>query len=279
MSTRVGAQYQAVLPRQRPRPSQPTDDRGALRVSTEEIDRGILARANLQQPPELHYTSLKDVRRSGRRVGPLVRERARAIHDEERYALDRAIRVYNMVERTRLEDDMLPRMSVPSNHEEAIFVVQLVKSMLEHVYLMRYPIPLAFRNPLADLVEAAEIIKKPRPSSRSSDEEQRSMQTFSGAAATAPRSRKRRRGTQSPRFETPPNVAGPPVYDVLFYAERVVSRRRLDNGQYEYLVKWEGYPMRNSTWELREQLLEDVPSLVEQYEAALRLGTVPYFGH
>jgi hypothetical protein len=38
----------------------------------------------------------------------------------------------------------------------------------------------------------------------------------------------------------------------------------------EYLVRWRGYPPDQDTWESRVRLLEDVPDLVESYEAAGR---------
>ena len=44
------------------------------------------------------------------------------------------------------------------------------------------------------------------------------------------------------------------VYERLFDVEAIIGERKNDNGDREFLVKWEGYPDSESTWEPREHL-------------------------
>ena len=45
--------------------------------------------------------------------------------------------------------------------------------------------------------------------------------------------------------------------------EKILDRRKV-NGKYEYKIKWEGYPMNQSTWEPMKNL-ETAKELVEEY--------------
>ena len=49
----------------------------------------------------------------------------------------------------------------------------------------------------------------------------------------------------------------------LYIIEKILDRRK-KNGKFEYKIKWEGYPMNESTWEPMENL-ETVKELVEEY--------------
>ena len=51
--------------------------------------------------------------------------------------------------------------------------------------------------------------------------------------------------------------------DTLYNVEKILDRRRV-NGGFEYKIKWEGYPMNESTWEPMANL-ETVKELVEEY--------------
>ena len=49
----------------------------------------------------------------------------------------------------------------------------------------------------------------------------------------------------------------------FYIVEKILDRRKI-NGKFEYKIKWEGYPMNQSTWEPMENL-ETVKGLVEEY--------------
>ena len=51
--------------------------------------------------------------------------------------------------------------------------------------------------------------------------------------------------------------------EVLYNIEKVLDRKKV-NGRFEYKIKWEGYPLSQSTWEPMENL-ETVKDLVEEY--------------
>ena len=46
--------------------------------------------------------------------------------------------------------------------------------------------------------------------------------------------------------------------------EKILDRRRV-NGKFEYKIKWEGYPMNQSTWEPMKNL-ENARPLIEEYD-------------
>ncbi len=52
----------------------------------------------------------------------------------------------------------------------------------------------------------------------------------------------------------------------FYNIERILDRRKV-KGNYEYKVKWEGYPMNQCTWEPIKNL-ENVRILIEQYDKA-----------
>ena len=49
----------------------------------------------------------------------------------------------------------------------------------------------------------------------------------------------------------------------FYNIEKILDRRKV-NGRYEYKIKWEGYPMSQSTWEPMKNL-ETAKELVEEY--------------
>ena len=51
--------------------------------------------------------------------------------------------------------------------------------------------------------------------------------------------------------------------ETFYNVEKILDRKKI-NGQYEYKIKWEGYPMNESTWEPMKNL-ETVKELVEEY--------------
>lgn len=53
----------------------------------------------------------------------------------------------------------------------------------------------------------------------------------------------------------------------LYQVERILAKR-LQAGNVEYLIKWDGFPDSDNTWEPREHL--DCPSMIEEFERAFR---------
>lgn len=45
-----------------------------------------------------------------------------------------------------------------------------------------------------------------------------------------------------------------PKKGVLFEVERILDKKRLNNGLVLYQVKWKGYPIEESTWEQAKSL-------------------------
>ena len=50
----------------------------------------------------------------------------------------------------------------------------------------------------------------------------------------------------------------------FYNIERILDRRKI-NGKFEYKIKWEGYPMNQSTWEPMENLIT-AKELVDEYD-------------
>ena len=57
----------------------------------------------------------------------------------------------------------------------------------------------------------------------------------------------------------------------IYYIERILDRRKV-NGRLEYKIKWEGYPMSQSTWEPLENL-KTAMELVEEYDMLHKFPT------
>ena len=57
-----------------------------------------------------------------------------------------------------------------------------------------------------------------------------------------------------------------------FYNIEKILDRRKTNGKYEYKIKWEGYPMSQSTWEPMKNL-ESAKELVEEYNRTHPINT------
>ena len=53
--------------------------------------------------------------------------------------------------------------------------------------------------------------------------------------------------------------------NLQFHVEKILQRRRR-HGQYQYLVKWRGYPESENSWEYEVPLLQDCPYAVEVFE-------------
>ncbi|GMF35095.1 unnamed protein product [Phytophthora fragariaefolia] len=68
-----------------------------------------------------------------------------------------------------------------------------------------------------------------------------------------------------------PSRAPPPLLDnegVLYYHGEKLLKRRGRSGQYQYLVKWRGYPSSRNAWEPGARLEEDCADLVAAFESA-----------
>ena len=53
--------------------------------------------------------------------------------------------------------------------------------------------------------------------------------------------------------------------DKLYLVEKILNRRK-KNGKLEYKIKWEGYPMSESTWEPMRNL-DTAKNLVAEYDS------------
>ncbi len=76
---------------------------------------------------------------------------------------------------------------------------------------------------------------------------------------------------EPPKF-TPP----PPVIlsdNSVGYIVEALLRRRKKRNSFEYLVKWEGYPEHDSSWEPRSALLQDVPELVHEFDKSITVSS------
>lgn len=51
-----------------------------------------------------------------------------------------------------------------------------------------------------------------------------------------------------------------------FVVDRIVKKKTNRDGTF-YLIRWKGYTKKHNSWEPREQLMEDVPTLVEEFDA------------
>ncbi|KAE9182864.1 hypothetical protein PF004_g24118 [Phytophthora fragariae] len=71
---------------------------------------------------------------------------------------------------------------------------------------------------------------------------------------------------------TPPPLRAPPPLlgneGVLYYHVEKLLKRRGCSGQYQYLVKWRGYPSSRNSWEPGARLEEDCADLVAAFERA-----------
>lgn len=64
-------------------------------------------------------------------------------------------------------------------------------------------------------------------------------------------------------------LAKSPVKEVKYFVEKLVCKRILKSGKEEFKVKWMGYSSRFNSFEPRDQLMEDVPNLVIEYEKSM----------
>ena len=55
----------------------------------------------------------------------------------------------------------------------------------------------------------------------------------------------------------------------LYYIERILDKRKV-NGKFEYKIKWEGYPLNQSTWEPLENL-KTAMELVNEFDKVYEL--------
>ncbi|GMF50665.1 unnamed protein product [Phytophthora fragariaefolia] len=77
------------------------------------------------------------------------------------------------------------------------------------------------------------------------------------------------------RLDQPPHRDPPPLLGTggvpYFHVEKIL-RRRARSGNYQYLVKWRGYPDSDSSWELGSRLEEDCADLMAAFEQAHGAG-------
>jgi hypothetical protein len=69
-------------------------------------------------------------------------------------------------------------------------------------------------------------------------------------------------------FKEPEKPVGK-VDNDRFEFEKILERK-VENNKIYYLVKWKNYPKKNATWELKTELIKDVPQAVKLFEAKLK---------
>ncbi|GMF46155.1 unnamed protein product [Phytophthora fragariaefolia] len=79
-----------------------------------------------------------------------------------------------------------------------------------------------------------------------------------------------RPGRTSPPLRAPPPLLG--SEGALYYHVEKLLKRRRRNGQYQYLVKWRGYPGSRNSWEPGARLEEDCADIVAAFESAHEPG-------
>ncbi|GMG18058.1 unnamed protein product [Phytophthora fragariaefolia] len=79
-----------------------------------------------------------------------------------------------------------------------------------------------------------------------------------------------RRGGTPPPLRAPPHLLG--SEGALYYHVENLLKRRGRSGQYQYLVKWRGYPSSRNSWEPGARLEEDCADLVAAFESAHEPG-------
>jgi hypothetical protein len=62
-----------------------------------------------------------------------------------------------------------------------------------------------------------------------------------------------------------PDAEGVPTFKVDAVLKKRINRR--SKSRVEYFVRWKGLPETDGTWEPAEELLKDVPGLIEEFEA------------
>ena len=50
-----------------------------------------------------------------------------------------------------------------------------------------------------------------------------------------------------------------------YTVEKIMGKKRINN-RIHYKIKWKGYPMSESTWEPRTDLIKMIPDLINEYE-------------
>ena len=83
--------------------------------------------------------------------------------------------------------------------------------------------------------------------------------------------------TLTPSLYEPVSIHRPPPAllaeqgNLQFHVERLL-KRRLNKGQYRYLVKWGGYLESENSWKSKKPLRQDCPYDVEFFSVALRIS-------
>jgi len=61
--------------------------------------------------------------------------------------------------------------------------------------------------------------------------------------------------------------------DKTFIVEKIVKKRKCDDGQIKYLVKWQGWSVKDCTWE-PPQNLTNVQYMVDEFEDKLKKSQI-----
>ncbi|CAJ0960306.1 unnamed protein product, partial [Mesorhabditis belari] len=61
--------------------------------------------------------------------------------------------------------------------------------------------------------------------------------------------------------------------DEVFIVEKVVNKRVVSSGKVEYLLKWQGYPLAEATWEPEDNV--SCAELIKEFEKEKLMSKIP----
>jgi hypothetical protein len=67
----------------------------------------------------------------------------------------------------------------------------------------------------------------------------------------------------------------PASVQIKFIIEKLVGRKETKAGSVSFKVRWQGYEPKDDTWKKREDLMKEVPHIVEGYEKANKVKLAP----
>ena len=61
----------------------------------------------------------------------------------------------------------------------------------------------------------------------------------------------------------------PASVQIKYIVDKIVAKK-MEKKKVMYKVRWKGYEEKDDTWEARDKLMGEVPTIVEEYEALLK---------
>jgi len=148
-SSRVGAQYQAMLPERTT--ARRARGGGPARIAPSDLDWARL------HSSDLPYSTLDEARRWGEWKAQIIKQSAREFASDKSgvtYAVFRAINAYNAVPRTASEAKDFPPLPMPFTPASNLRAVSILNRSLERMRADNRAVPPALRIPMADVSEA-----------------------------------------------------------------------------------------------------------------------------